>query len=128
MQALPEFDFHPAGLAAGGGVRNRPAALRRQTIRMRKPKPETGPGLLKGWSEIARFLGQPLSVAQRWAKSDMPVQRAGRHITASPSELNIWLRRESAGEPLSIASETADLSAELKRGLSYARKRAKQKP
>jgi len=93
---------------------------------MRKAKPETGREALKGWNEIAKFLGQPLSVAQRWAKSDMPVKREGRHITASPAELNIWLRRESAGEPLSIASETADLSADLKRGLSYARKRAKE--
>jgi hypothetical protein len=23
---------------------------------------------LKGWNEIARFLGQPVAVAQRWAK------------------------------------------------------------
>jgi len=30
--------------------------------------------------------------------------------------------RESAGEPVQIATETADLTSELKRGLSYVRK------
>ena len=77
---------------------------------------------LKGWQQIATFLGQPLSVAQRWAKSGMPVVREGRNVYASPEELNRWLGRESAGEPVRIATETGDLSAELKRGLSYVRK------
>ena len=76
----------------------------------------------KGWQQIATFLGQPLSVAQRWAKSGMPVTREGRSVHASPEELNRWLGRESAGEPVQIVTETADLTAELKRGLSYVRK------
>jgi hypothetical protein len=79
--------------------------------------------ILKGWSEISKFLGQPLSVAERWAKSGMPVKHEGRHVTASRAELNAWLGREAAGEPVHIAAETTDLSADLKRGLSYARKR-----
>ena len=41
---------------------------------------------------------------------------------ASPEELNSWLGHESAGEPVQIATETGDLSVELKRGLSYVRK------
>lgn len=77
---------------------------------------------LNGWQEIAEFLGQPLSVAQRWTKSGMPVTREGRHVHASPDELNRWLGRESAGEPVHIASESADLAGELRRGLSYVRK------
>jgi len=77
---------------------------------------------LKGWQQIATFLGQPLSVAQRWAKSGMPVTREDRNVYASPEELNRWLGRESAGEPVLIATETADLTSELKRGLSYVRK------
>jgi hypothetical protein len=88
---------------------------------------KNGSEVLKGWAEIAKFLGQPLSVAERWAKSGMPVKREGRHITASPSELNEWLGRESEGEPVHIATETPDLSADLKRSLSYVRKQAREK-
>ena len=88
------------------------------------PKQKKESGSLKGWQQIATFLGQPLSVAQRWAKSGMPVTREGRNVHASPEELNRWLGRESAGEPVQIASESTDLSSELKRGLSYVRKRS----
>jgi len=65
---------------------------------------------LKGWRQIAEFLGQPVSTAQRWAKSGMPVSRQRRSVHASPEELNRWLGRE-------------DLSTELRRALSYVRKR-----
>jgi hypothetical protein len=78
---------------------------------------------LDGWQEIAAFLGQPSSVAQRWAKSGMPVTHDGRRVHASPDDLNRWLGRESAGEPVQIATESADLTSELKRGLSLVRKR-----
>ena len=77
---------------------------------------------LKGWQQIATFLGQPLSVAQRWAKSGMPITHEGRHVHASPEELNRWLRSESAGEPIQIATDSTGLGSELKRGLSYVRK------
>jgi hypothetical protein len=77
---------------------------------------------LQGWRQIASFLGQPLSVAQRWAKTGMPVTRQGRNVYALPEQLNLWLGRESAGEPIQIASDSPDLSSELKRGLSYVRK------
>jgi len=33
------------------------------------------PEVLKGWKEIASFLGEPVSVAQRWATEGMPVVR-----------------------------------------------------
>ena len=88
-------------------------------------KRKTEPERLKGWSEIAKFLGQPVSVAQRWAKSGMPVVRERRRVHASPDDLNRWLGRESAGEPLHIATESADLAADLRRGLSYVRKHDK---
>jgi hypothetical protein len=83
------------------------------------------PGL-KGWKDIAEFLGQPISVAQRWAKSGMPITHAGRSVTAFPEELNKWLGRESSGEPVTIATEESDLSAELKRGLAYVKKHPKK--
>ena len=84
-----------------------------------KTKPESG--ALKGWRQIATFLGLPISAAQRWAKSGMPITHEGRHVQASPEELNRWLGKEAA-EPVQIATETTDLSSELKRGLSYVRK------
>src|SRR5579872_7375108 len=77
---------------------------------------------LKGWRQIADFLGQPVPTAQRWARCGMPVTRIGRSVHASPEELNRWLGRESGGEPVQIAKEQSDLSAELRRGLSYVRK------
>jgi len=82
------------------------------------------PETLKGWQQIAKFLGQPVSTAQRWAKSGMPVTHKGRNMHASPEELNRWLSRESGvSEPVHIATNTGDLSTDLRRGLSYLRKR-----
>src|SRR5437588_4981512 len=77
---------------------------------------------LKGWQQMSEFLGQPVLVAQRWAKDGMPVQRQGRFMTAMPDELNKWLGREAGGEPLHVATPEADLAGELKRGLAYVRK------
>jgi len=83
--------------------------------------PQSQPEVLKGWQQIATFLGQPVSVAQRWSKTGMPITKQGRFVGASPEELNKWLGRESGGEPVHVATEEVDLAAELKRGLSYVR-------
>src|SRR5579872_1526062 len=46
-------------------------------------------GELKGWQEIAAFLGQSVAVAQRWARSEgMPTERKGRYVFASREKLN----------------------------------------
>jgi hypothetical protein len=82
-----------------------------------KAPPET----LKGWQQISTFLGEPVSVVQRWAHEGMPVHKEGRLVTTSPDELNAWLGKES-GKPVHAAVETTDLTAELKRGLTYVRK------
>jgi hypothetical protein len=82
-------------------------------------KPPAQPTSLKGWQQIAEFLGQPISVAQRWAKTGMPTTRQGRNVIATPDELNKWLGREAGGEPLHVATPEVDLAAELKRGLAY---------
>jgi hypothetical protein len=76
---------------------------------------------LLGWKQIADFLSQPISVAERWAKSGMPVTRDGRRVQASPEELNRWLGRESAGEPVHIATEFTDLTSEPKRAFYSSR-------
>lgn len=78
---------------------------------------------LKGWNEIAEFLGQTVSVAQRWQNSGMPVTREGRSVYASPEELTTWVGTEHGQkEPVRIASEGEDLVADLKQGVSYVRK------
>jgi hypothetical protein len=78
----------------------------------------TGPQGLKGWQQIASFLGEPISVVQRWASEGMPVHRQGRFITTSPNELNAWMAKES-GKPVHVVTEESDLSAELRRGISF---------
>jgi hypothetical protein len=94
---------------------------RTYTMAKRK-KPEAAPDVLKGWRQIATFLGQPVSVVQRWASEGMPARRQGRYVQASREELNHWLGRESAGEPVQIATPETDLNAALKRGLKFVRK------
>lgn len=73
---------------------------------------------LRGWQAIASFLGQSVSVVQRWA---MPIIREGRSVTAAAGELTSWLGRESGGEPVHVADAQADLTRELERGLSFVR-------
>jgi len=86
------------------------------------PRPEAPKDRLKGWTQIGQFLGQPVAVAQRWARSGMPVKREGRFMTASPEELSQYLGREAGLDvPVHITTENMDLSADLKRALSYAR-------
>jgi hypothetical protein len=82
---------------------------------------EGQPEVLKGWKAIAEFLGEPVSVAQRWESEGMPVSREGRLVTSTPEQLNTWLGRVT-DKPVHIATPDTDLAAELKRGVAYARK------
>jgi hypothetical protein len=75
---------------------------------------------IKGWKQIAAFLGQPVSVVQRWASEDMPVRRQGRFVTTTPKELNDWMGKQS-GKPVHVTTDNADLVSELKRAVSFAR-------
>jgi hypothetical protein len=97
-----------------------------QSLTMPKPAAKTRqqaapPTILKGWKQIAAFLGQPTSTAQRWANDGMPVRREGRFVTTTPEELNAWLGNES-GKPVHVTTNSTDLAAELKRGLSFIRR------
>ena len=90
----------------------------------KRPKstaPKTQPETLKGWQQIAAFSGEPTSVVQRWASDGMPVRKQGRYVETTPNELNAWLGKES-GKPVHVATENTDLTAELKRGLSFVRR------
>jgi hypothetical protein len=92
--------------------------MAKKTSSSTKSQPEA----LKGWKEIAGFLGEPVSVAQRWAVEGMPVVREGRSVTTTPERLNEWLARV-AKKPVHIVTPESDLTAELKRGLAFAKKR-----
>jgi hypothetical protein len=76
---------------------------------------------LKGWQQSAAFLGEPTSVVQRWASEGMPVRRQGRFVSTTPQELNDWMGKES-GKPVHVATGNADLTSELKRAVSFARR------
>jgi hypothetical protein len=82
------------------------------------------PGDLRGWQQIAGFLGEPTAVVHRWAAQGMPVRRQGRYVTTTAEELNQWLGRES-GKPVHVATDATDLTAELKRGISFVRRNHK---
>jgi len=96
----------------------------------KQESPKAEPEALTGWHQIASFLGEPTSVVQRWASEGMPLRRQGRFVTTTPGELNAWLGKES-GKPVHVATDATDLTAELKRGLSFVRQENKleaQKP
>jgi hypothetical protein len=86
-----------------------------------QPKPNTQPDELKGWQQIAAFLGEPTSIVQRWASEGMPVRRQGRFVSTTAQELNEWMGRES-GKPVHVATGNVDLTSELKRAVSFARR------
>jgi len=94
--------------------------------RQKSTSPKPQPEQLKGWKQIAEFLGHPSAVVQRWASEGMPVRREGRFVSTTPEELNAWLGRES-GKPVHVATEDTDLTAELKRGLSFLRREKPKK-
>jgi len=87
----------------------------------KKPaKTKTQPETLKGWQQIAAFLGHPSAVVQRWASEGMPVRKQGRYVETTSEELNVWLGKQS-GKPVHVATEDTNLAAELKRGLAFVR-------
>ena len=86
-----------------------------------KSKPATDSKELKGWRQIAAFLGEPASVVQRWAAQGMPVRRQGRFVTATTKEINDWIGSQS-GKPVHVVTDNTDLTFELKRAVSFARR------
>jgi phage terminase Nu1 subunit (DNA packaging protein) len=83
---------------------------------------------LKGWKQIAEFLGQSVAVAQEWGRDGMPVTHSGRSVAASRQQLQQWLGRESGSHaPTHISSGETDLSSILKEGMADARKQRRHK-
>jgi hypothetical protein len=100
--------------------------MRKNTKRGKhKPPQREDTATLQGWKEIAAFLAQPVTTAQRWAKSGLPVKREGRYTVAEREELSQWLGREShMPAPAQIATNTADLASGLKQSISAVRRKA----
>jgi hypothetical protein len=96
--------------------------MKKQPFITKKNKTST---ILKGWQQIAAYLGHPPAVVQRWASDGMPVRKQGRYVETTLEELNQWLGKQS-GKPVHFATTNTDLTAELKRGLSFVR--AEHKP
>jgi phage terminase Nu1 subunit (DNA packaging protein) len=97
-------------------------------VSVSKAKSKSTGQVLKGWAKIAEFLGQTVSVAQRWQKAGMPVTRERRSVYASPEELTAWVGTERGKkEPIHIAGEGEDLLGDLRQGLSYVRQRRKNR-
>ena len=95
--------------------------MQSRTKAAKKPTAQPAqPETLKGWKQIAAFLGHPSAVVQRWATEGMPLRREGRFVVTTPEELNAWLGKQS-GKPVHAITESTDLSAELKRGLAFIR-------
>ena len=78
---------------------------------------------LQGWKAIADYLGQPVSILQRWAQSGMPVSRKGRYITASRDQLRAWLGNESGMSAPAHISGDEELRADLKQSLIAAKRK-----
>jgi len=66
-----------------------------------KPGGAPVPEALKGWQQIAAFLGHPAAVVQRWASEGMPVHREGRHVVTTADDLNAWLGSNQANRSAS---------------------------
>jgi hypothetical protein len=88
-----------------------------------KPTAAAEAGRLQGWRAIADYLAMPVTTAQRWARSGMPVRREGRFTVADADELRRWLGSESKmPAPAHIATNQADLATGLKESISAIRK------
>ena len=126
MQTVPSRPEGPLSRDVWHGPTLSYSMLLTYLLMPKRKTPETKPDTLRGWQQIAVLLGQPISGAQRWAADEMPVRKRGRYVESSREELNRWLDRESAGEPVQIATPQTDLSTELKRGLSFVRKQSRK--
>jgi hypothetical protein len=91
-----------------------------------KAEPARQSRILKGWKEIAEFLGEPMAVVKRWREEGMPVVEEGRFVTSSPEQLSAWLGQES-GKPVHVVAPDTDLASELRRGVAFARRRLKSR-
>ena len=83
--------------------------------------------LLRGWKNIAAYLGIPTGTAQRWAKDGMPVRREAPSTVADPKELSAWLGREShMPGPAQVMTGQVDMGNALKESIAAMRNMRKK--
>lgn len=79
--------------------------------------------ILRGWKQIAEYLGCGIRTAQRWQKDGLPVQRLSSgsraHVAADSEQLAYWvrdssLRRGSHPETLANVERARKLRREVK--------------
>jgi hypothetical protein len=74
----------------------------------------------EGMEADIRLFGRAYFGGATLGSDGMPLRREGRYVETTMSELNDWLSKQS-GKPVHVVTDETDLSAELKRGLSYVR-------
>jgi phage terminase Nu1 subunit (DNA packaging protein) len=103
--------------------------MKAKAVKSKPPKKKSPPAPaasaeLKGWADIARFLGIPVPTAHRWASEGMPVRREGRFTVADRDAVSAWLGREShMPKPAHVMTADADMAAALKESIAAARKK-----
>ncbi len=91
-------------------------------MRKRHHAAAAAPETLKGWKAIADFMGQPLTVVERWAHEGMPVGRQGRYTTARPAELSAWVARETGAHAPVHIGDDRDFRDELRASITEAKR------
>jgi len=79
--------------------------------------------------QIANFVPGAQAIAIRSVRPDLLLRDYALRVgfrDAQPDKFNLWLGRE-IHQPVQIATETPDLSSELRRGLTYVRGRGKRR-
>lgn len=65
--------------------------------------------ILKGWKDIAKYLGCGVRTVQRWETLGMPVRRPSGHrrlaVVAISEEVDLWLKHGPPGTDVSTGSE-----------------------
>lgn len=73
--------------------------LRRTVLKCIAQKPM----ILKGWKDIAKYLGCGVRTVQRWERLSLPVRRPTKSkrspVVALPEELDTWIKRRSPIAP-----------------------------
>lgn len=73
--------------------------------------------VIKGWKEIARYLGCGIRTVQRWEKLSLPVRRPTKGkrgaVVAINEEIEAWVKRRSSTSDESVSSEAVTSRSRL---------------
>jgi len=91
--------------------------MKTETVNKKSPSAAEGP--LKGWTEIARGLGTPVTTAHRWSTEWMPGPGWRRDRDAVSARVG---RESRMPKPAHAMTEDAEMAAALKESIAAARK------